>query len=67
MKTKKERKESARNSANTRWQEFRKSLVEDMQGLTTKEQLDFFLATCPFTKPGAYRIWREAIAELRKK
>ena len=65
-KTKKERTVSARKSANDRWSDYRNHLIDEVRKLATKSQFDFFLVTHPFTKPGAYRAWRETLMELRK-
>ena len=67
MKTKKERTISARKSANDRWSDYREYLINEIRKLATKSQLDFFLAVAPFSKPGAYGKWQDAIFELRKR
>ena len=66
-KTKKERTISARKSANDRWSGYREYLIDEVRSLATKSQLDFLLAIAPFSKPGAYGKWQDAIFELRKR
>lgn len=53
--------------ANAKWSNYRDHLIKEVSKLVTKQELDFYLVVEPFTKPGAYRRWREALMELRKR
>ena len=56
-----------KRSADMKWSRYREDLISDVSKLATKEQLNFFLLVAPFTKPGAYRMWQEALMELRRR
>lgn len=60
-------KKFAKAGAEGKWSKYRQHLIDEVSKLSTKEQLDFFLTVAPFTKPGAYSMWREALEELRKR
>lgn len=51
-----------KKGATIRWSNYRGHLVEELRGLTTKHELDFYLSLNP-----SNQSLREALMELRKR